>query len=478
MRGVLVRCAVGLAAAALLFSPPAFAQGFGVYEQGACAMGRAGTGVAKPCTDGSSVFFNPANITGTPDVLSLGGTLIAPRGTFTNDLTGIQSELAHKYRPVPNFYLVKGVDLGGSVNRVALALGLFAPYGLTTEWPDTEEVRFLGYRSDIRAIYVQPTVAVELAHRVSVGAGLDVNFAHVQLKQRVDLSTQLVAPGVTFGMLGIATGTDFADANLDGNATHVGFHVGVSAKVTDWLDIGARYLSRQSVGFNGASAVITQVPTNLVIPAALPGIPAGTPVDALVAPQFTGAGLLTNQTASTVIRLPDQAVFGVAARVVPRLTLLSDVQYTHWKYFDSITVTFQKLPLEVLHFDDKDVWGFRVGAELEATPGLTLRGGWYTHDGASADYAVTPNLPEGNRSSFTAGIGARISKGFRIDAAYQYIDQADRRGRTVPLTGYPACPAGGAACPTAAQAAQLVQENNGLYSFHAHLFGATFSYAF
>jgi len=474
MRGALVRSAVGLAAAALLFSPPAFAQGFGVYEQGACAMGRAGTGVAKPCADGSSVFFNPANIARTPDVLSLGGTLIAPRGTFTNDLTGIQSELAHKYRPVPNFYLVKGVDLGGSVNRVALALGLFAPYGLTTEWPDTEEVRFLGYRSDIRAIYVQPTVAVELAHRVSVGAGLDVNFAHVQLKQRVDLSTQLVAPGVTFAALGIPTGTDFADANLDGNATHVGFHVGVSARVTDWLDIGARYLSRQSVGFNNASAVITQVPTNLVIPAALPGIPAGTPVDALVAPQFTGAGLLTNQTASTVIRLPDQAVFGVAARVAPRLTLLSDVQYTHWKYFDSITVVFAKLPTEALHFDDKDVWGFRVGGEFEATPGLTLRGGWYTHDGASADYAVTPNLPEGNRSSFAAGIGARISNGFRIDAAYQYIDQADRRGRTVPLAGYPAgCNiSSGAACPA------LVQQNNGLYSFHAHLFGATFSYAF
>jgi long-chain fatty acid transport protein len=478
MRGALVRCAVGVVAAALLSAVPALAQGFGVYEQGACAMGRAGTGVAKPCADGSSVFFNPANITGTRDVVSVGGTLIAPRGTFTNDLTGLQSELSHKYRPVPNVYLVKGVDLGGTVNRAAFALGLFVPYGLTTEWPDTQEVRFLGYRSDIRAIYLQPTVAVELAHRVSVGAGLDINFAHVQLKQRVDLSTQLVAPGVTFGMLGIATGTDFADANLDGNATHVGFHVGLSAKVTDWLDVGARYLSRQSVGFNNASAVITQVPTNLVIPAALPGIPAGTPVDALVAPQFTGTGPLTNQTASTVIRLPDQAVFGVAARVVPRLTLLSDVQYTHWKYFDSISVSFEKLPTEVLHFDDKDVWGFRAGAEFEVTPAFTLRGGWYTHDGASAPYAVTPNLPEGNRTSFTAGIGAEISKGFRIDAAYQYIDQADLRGRTVPLTGYPACPAGGGGCPTPAQVTQLVQENNGLYSFHAHLFGATFSYAF
>jgi hypothetical protein len=45
-----------------------------------------------------------------------------------------------------------------------------------------------------------------------------------------------------------------------------------------------------------------------------------------------------------------------------------------------------------------------------------------------------------------------------VDLAYQYIDQADRRGRTVPT--------------------ESVEANNGLYNFRAHLFGATFAYAF
>ena len=40
------------------------AQGFGIYEQGTCAMGRAGTGVAAPCSDGSAMFFNPAGLAG------------------------------------------------------------------------------------------------------------------------------------------------------------------------------------------------------------------------------------------------------------------------------------------------------------------------------------------------------------------------------------------------------------------------------
>ncbi|HTK41296.1 MAG TPA: hypothetical protein VL287_06860, partial [Gemmatimonadales bacterium] len=80
------------------------------------------------------------------------------------------------------------------------------------------------------------------------------------------------------------------------------------------------------------------------------------------------------------------------------------------------------------------------------------------------------NLPEGDRSSFTVGLGTRLGTSFRIDAAYQYIDQGDRRGRTVPLD-LSVCP-GGTPCPA------LVDQNNGLYQFHAHLFGATFSYEF
>jgi long-chain fatty acid transport protein len=447
------------------------AQGFGVYEQGACVMGRAGTGVASPCTDGSSIFFNPANITRTPDVVSLGGTLILPRGGFTNDLTGIRADILDKVRPVPNFYLVKGFNLSGSLDRVALGLGLFAPYGLTTEWPATSEVRFLGYRTDIRAVYLQPTAAFRFNQRFSIGAGLDVDFSHLELRQRVDLSSQLVAPGVTFASLGVATGTDFADADLRANEVHLGFHVGAGLKVTDWLDIGARYLARQSVGFSSGKVTITQVPTGLTVPAPLPGIPAGTPVDQLVAFEFTGAGLLTNQSATTTIRLPDQFVAGVAVRAVPGLRLLSDVQYTHWKVFDSVTIAFEKLPTEVLHQDNHDVWDLRLGGEFAATPTLTLRGGWYIHNGASADYAVVPNLPEGDRSSFSLGLGTRLGKGLRIDGAYQYISQGDRRGRTVPLD-LSVCGAAGPPC------AALVQQNNGLYQFHAHLIGATFSYEF
>src|SRR2546426_828854 len=63
------------------------AQGFGIYEQGTCSMGRAGTGVAAPCTDGSAIFFSPAGLAGlTGGRVTIGVTLLDVEGGFTDDI--------------------------------------------------------------------------------------------------------------------------------------------------------------------------------------------------------------------------------------------------------------------------------------------------------------------------------------------------------------------------------------------------------
>src|SRR5438094_8358789 len=59
------RQSVGYALSLLIGAPAVLgAQGFGIYELGACGMARAGTGVAAPCADGSAIFFNPAGLAG------------------------------------------------------------------------------------------------------------------------------------------------------------------------------------------------------------------------------------------------------------------------------------------------------------------------------------------------------------------------------------------------------------------------------
>ena len=228
------------------------AQGYSVNEHSSCAMGRAGTAVASPCADGSSIFFNPAGIANAAKgvwTISTGVTAIAPSGGFTNDATGLRTDLEDIVIPVPALYVQ-----GGLTDKLSAGIGAFAPYGLTTKWPKNSEARFRGYKSTIRAIYVQPTLAYKLTNQLKVGAGFDVNFLHLGLEQRVDLASQQAAPGITFGMLGFPVGTDIADVELTGNGTGVGYHLGAMWEPSSRVSFGLRYLSRQLVKINSAEA--------------------------------------------------------------------------------------------------------------------------------------------------------------------------------------------------------------------------------
>ncbi len=437
------------------------AQGYGVYEHGTCVMGRAGTGVASPCHDGSTIFFNPAGLTQmTGQQIAGGVTLIAPSGDFKSDSTGERTALKDAVYPVPHLFYSRVHN-----DRLAFGVGLFVPYGLTTEWPTTFAGRFLGYKSRITAVYVQPTAAVKLGERLSLGAGFDLSFVSVELKQRVDLSTTALPPPFagTFGNLGIPPETDFADAKLTGNATGVGYNLGLFFKATDQLSLGARYLSRQLIEIDDGEVEFSPVSTGITLAGSNPfGVPAGTPLDAVLASQFNPGNRLSAQGASTFLRLPEQWVVGAAFQVTPQARLLFDYQITNWDVFEVLQIDFELAPDRTIREDYQTSHGFRFGGEYIFGSSTQIRAGFLTHDAAAPDQTVTPNLPEGFRSEVTVGVGFKLAEQLRADLAYQYIDQAFRRGRTSD---------GGLAVPTPAV-------NNGLYSFDAQLFGATLSYAF
>jgi len=420
------------------------AQGYGLYEQGTCQMGRAGAGVASPCDDGSAVFFNPAGLARTTaPVVSGGLTGIAPRGTFTNTGTGLVSSLNDRTYPAPTGYFAMPIG-----SRFAIGAGVFAPYGLTTDWPPTAEGRYLGYYSSLKSIYVQPTVAVKASSRVLVGGGIDITHTSADLRQRVDLSTQSIGgSALTFGAIGVPAGTDFADVQLTGSANHLGAHVGVLVKASDRVSFGARYLARQTVTIDDGMLNTTQIPTNLTLRFPLgPTLPAGTPIDPIVARSFAPGGPLADQGASTTVPLPDQFVAGVAFTASPRLTLLADYQYTHWAMFDVLTVTPQAGPPQVTEEQYGNTHGVRVGAEYAAAP-LIVRGGFDVHDAAAPDQTVTPRLPEAPRWELAGGVGVPAGP-VRVDLAYMFVHQSDRAGRSCELP------------------------NNGTYQYYANLISA------
>ena len=459
------------------------AQGFSLYEQGTCAMGRAGTGVAAPCADGSAIFFNPAGLAGVKGGrATVGVALLRVNGGFTDDTLLQHNALQDPLLAIPQVYVSYA-----ATPKLGVGVGLFAPYGLQTQWPLAFDGRFAGYNNIIRSIYVQPTVAYQVTPWLSLGGGLDIVMGKVELNQRLDLAdaplpTTLLPPPpgqppFVFGQFGIAPGTDFADAHLEASKTTVTAHWGGIIKLNDKLSIGGRYLMHAKLDYSG-TGTFTQVATNLIVPSPLPvgpvTIPAGCPIDNLLTTPVAACGLvglnlfgtvLTTQTLTTSITNPEQVVFGLAYKLRSDWTLFGDYQFTRWgKRLTVININFAN-PLLNRSMSERyhNTNGFRFAAEWAKDAKWTFRGGYLYHQGAAPPETVTPLLPEAERNEFTAGLTVKLAPGLTGDLAYQYVKQNDRRGRTreptfnqLPTTGM----------------------NNGVYQLHAHLFGVSLSYAF
>jgi long-chain fatty acid transport protein len=355
---------------------------------------------------------------------------------------------------------------------LAGGIGLFVPYGLGTEWPSSFAGRFAGWDNSLANFYLQPTLAYRIHPKVTVGAGFDFVVGKVTLTQRVDLSEQLVpdpalqaaVPGATFGMLGIASGTDFANGQLNGDGTGVGGHVGVVVQPHPRVSFGAKYLFRVPIEYSG-DVDFEPVATGVLLPAGNPfGVPAGTPLDSVVAGAFTAGGPLVDQNVTAKTTMPDQITVGVAVRVTPDVVLLADYNWVHWAVFDTLPVDFENPALNTRTVENyRDTHGVRFGFDWTASAKLAVRAGYIFHTAAAPAEVVTPLLPEGKRNEFTVGLGYAFSSVFRADLAYQYLLQQNRRGRVREF------PSG---------VTPDLSLNNGLYEFKAHLLGITLTAGF
>ncbi len=452
-----------------------WAQGIGVNTHSACNAGRLEAVAADPCADGSAVFYNPAALAFEPSVISVGGTIVRNGHTFRFD-----ANPGTEYKRGPANPLVPHAWVNYRVGeRLALGAGFWAPYGLTLKWDTTFPGRFTGYDNTVKAIYIQPTAAYQLVpKRLAVAAGLDVVMGTVDIRQRVDLATQTLPsppapPGLTFNNFGIPFGTDFADVRLKGTGTSYVGHFGAMLKVTDALSLGARYMMGAKVKFNNGTAKATQVATGRVLSAGNPlGLPGGTPLDALLAGEFAAGGpLASSQAVTTALTFPAQFVAAVAFKVTPAVELEGDWQWVNWAKWDSAALKFanQTKP-EELYLINQNTNTFRVGGQWVALPNLDLRAGWAYNKPAETDIAVGPLLPEAARNSYAAGLGYQLSKALTADLMFQYIAQADRRGRVYPL--------GSQQVAAFEQNGSTTGVNTGLYTATGTLFGLTLRYTF
>ena len=375
-------------------------------------------------------IWNPGAIPKTRGLSVLAGLALIPlEGDFTRDTTFVQYDTDISTAVVPHVFATYRDD------RLTYGLGVYVPYGLTSQWTEDFPGRFTAQKASLQTIYFQPNVAFQITEGWSVGLGPVIGHSSVELIQGIDLSQQRTsasATAPTFGQLGIAKGTEFARATLEGSATAYGVNVGFHGRITNEWQVGGRFLSQLYFKYDDAEAVFEQRPTgsdarreqsarrtrgNAGRRAARRPVhrlggahgPAGQ--DAHHAP-CPGAGRCRIHRDS---RTPPSA---------------STTRGSDGSRSRSCRSTSRVAAPDRLLFEDyNNTSSIRVGVDHRFTNGAALRGGFAAAAAAAPDVTVTPLLPEQDRTYWTIGGGYPITSRFTVDGAFMKIFTPGRRGR-------------------------------------------------
>ncbi len=375
------------------------AGGYQVNEHGARAMGMGGAFVAL-ASDASAVFFNPAGLAYQSGInVLVGGTAIMPATSFTSATPSLpeQKMKSQTFFP-PNVYISYAMD------DLTFAVGVFAPYGLGTEWEPTWSGRHSAVKTDLQAIYINPSVAYRVNDQFSVGVGASyiIGKAKLNRKQRTFSTLAPPTPSASDG-----------EVNLEGDGTGFSINAGVLYKASSDLTIGASYRHLAKVKFEG-DVVFSNMQA--------------------LTPYFPGG------KGSVELPMPSNMQAGLAYNLSSDLTVALDFQYVLWSAYEKLTIVVPTgpaapaglggQPLQATSTSAKD-WEnamlIRVGGEYRMDK-LTLRAGFIYDATPQPDKSVEPMLPDANRIEFTVGAGYMLTDMISVDAAYQFISSAERTG--------------------------------------------------
>lgn len=431
MMNVPRRTGIGVAVAAALAIPAiSHAQGFGLSEIGSCAVGRGFAVTAGGCHDASTIFWNPAAAASLDGWSALVGAAdIAINGRFEQDTSHNVYKTDIPHAIVPHFF----INHHSPGSRAAFGLGFYVPYGLTSQWGPEFPGVFSSQKASLATFYVQPNVAWKVNDRWSIGGGPIVGHSSVELIQALDLSTQSPAPGVTFAMLGIPANTRFATARMKGSAFGYGAQIGVSGRLNESWTVGLRVLSPITFKYDNADAYFHQDSTGLVLAANNPlNLPAGTKVDAILAPEFQKGATLDTQKVNTKITHPAQVQLGFEYTGIKDWSLEADYAWIGWSAFKELPVTFADSSLSRTQFEDyNNSSAIRLTAEYLWRNAVRLRAGFAGVASAAPATTVTPLLPEQDREYANFGFGLPMGSHWALDAAYSHTFTNGRRGRVV-----------------------------------------------
>lgn len=406
------RLAASIAVTLSLFSGSAFSSSFALIEQSVSSMGTAYAGAGSATLDPSTIYFNPASMSGMDgQQFSAGLHIVLPStefsgtGTFTNTGTALDGNPfqvsgngsggdAGTTGIVPHLAYVRQID-----DKLSAGITINVPFGLKTEYDPGWAGRYSALESEITTININPALSYQVNQTTSIGVGISAMYAELRLKNAIDygLLTQ-TAPG--------RLASDIT-AQMDVDDWGYGFNVGVLFEPSDATRIGIAYRSEVDVDMTGSVTT------------------------------------LSSQGAQTSTDLPSTMTFSLTHDLNDKWTVMGDVTWTKWSNQDALVANLQDGSANIIPLQWDDTYRVAAGASYSYNDRLTLRGGIAFDETPvpSESYRIA-SLPDEDRVWLTIGAGYKLSDKVSFDFGYAhlFIDDTRIENEDAANTGIPGSP--------------------------------------
>ncbi|MDE7385783.1 MAG: outer membrane protein transport protein [Muribaculaceae bacterium] len=401
---------VKTATLALALSTALFAnaEGYQVNTLSTRQIGMGHTGTALHL-DAESMFFNPAGLGFMTDNFSISGsfTTIFAKATATLP-DGTKYHTAND----PSTPIMANAAFSIYDNLKA-GVSFYTPYGSGINWTDNWPGAVLNQNVSLKAFTLQPTLSWRITDKLSVGAGLTINWGNV------NLSKGLVDPATADAMLGLLAlagqlqspqyyqGTMPASVNLRGDANvSCGFNVGVMYDILDNLSVGVSYRSKVKMTVEAGTAAVQYANQQAQL-------------------ILNELDILNSTNFAASMPCPYVLSFGASWKPVAPLTLAVDARLTGWKTYRSLDIEFLDPVCAAYnqHIEKNyhNSWNVSVGAEYKLTRRFDLRAGLLVDTDPISDEHYNPETPGMTKVEPTVGFSFSPVRGLAIDVAMMYV---------------------------------------------------------